>query len=233
MQGIEETRRLNLLNLIAGHCGQQQLADAADKSPAQISQWVNRSPDSKTGKPRVMGSRAARDFEKALGLPAWWMDTPHNNGAAVPVPPDATPPGYVRFSLLEGFVAAGEEGYAPDYPEVVSHVDVAETWAQQNIRAPLDAVRVITARGDSMTGDINDGDVLFVDSRVQHFDSDAVYVMNWQGRPLVKRLQLRRDGTLMIRSTNPAYEPEIVPPGEIDRLHISGRVLAAWGFKRF
>ena len=84
-----------------------------------------------------------------------------------------------------------------------------------------------------MTGDIGDGDVLFVDSRVQDFDTDAIYVMNWQGRPLVKRLQLRRDGSVLIRSTNPAYEPEVVPPGELDQLFISGRVLAAWGFKKF
>src|SRR5690606_6635655 len=124
-------------------------------------------------------------------------------------------------------------GYVPEYPEVVQYVDVAAKWARENIRAPHDFVRVITARGDSMTGDVNDGDVLFVDCRITAFDADAIYVLNWQGRPLVKRLQLRRDGSLVIRSTNPAYEPEIVPPGEIDQLHISGRVLASWGFRRF
>ena len=144
-----------------------------------------------------------------------------------------TPVGYVRFSLLDGFVAAGSGGYVPDYPEVVQYVEVAEDWAERNIRAPRSAVRVITARGDSMTGDISDGDVLFVDSRVQDFDTDSIYVMNWQGRPLVKRLQARRDGSVVIRSTNPAYEPEVVPPGEIDQLFISGRVLASWAFKKF
>ncbi len=146
---------------------------------------------------------------------------------------DETPAGYVRFPLLEGFVAAGGGGYMPDHPEVVQYLDVAADWAEQNIRAPRNAVRVITARGDSMTGDISDGDVLFVDSRVQDFDTDSIYVMNWQGRPLVKRLQLRRDGSVLIRSTNPAYEPEVVPAGEVDQLFISGRVLAAWGFKKF
>lgn len=144
-----------------------------------------------------------------------------------------TPAGYVRFPLLEGFVAAGGGGYMPDHPEVVRYIDVAADWAEQNLRAPRNAVRVITARGDSMTGDISDGDILFVDSRVQDFDTDSIYVMNWQGRPLVKRLQLRRDGSVLIRSTNPAYEPEVVPAGELDQLFISGRVLAAWGFKKF
>ena len=118
-------------------------------------------------------------------------------------------------------------------PEVVQYIEVAKVWVDLNIRAPREAVRIITARGDSMAGDISDGDILFVDCRVQDFDTDAIYVMNWQGRPLVKRLQARRDGSVLIRSTNPAYEPEIVPAGELDQLFISGRVLAAWVFRKF
>lgn len=145
----------------------------------------------------------------------------------------ATPDNYVRFPLLEGFVAAGEGGYVPDYPEVVQYVEVAKEWAKRNIHVPHSSVRVITARGDSMTGDLDDGDVLFVDSRVQGFDADAVYVLNWQGRPLVKRLQARMDGSVAIRSSNPAYETEIVARGEVDQLYISGRVVAAWAFKKF
>jgi len=44
---------------------------------------------------------------------------------------------------------------------------------------------------------------------------------------------LRRDGRLLIKSTNPAYEAEEVPPGEIDQLHISGRVVGAWQFRKY
>lgn len=143
------------------------------------------------------------------------------------------PSGYVRFPLLDGFVAAGDGGYVADYPEVVREIDVAEDWVRRNITAPAERVRVITAQGDSMQPDIGSGDVLFVDSGIRWFDSDAVYVMNWRGRPIVKRLQLRRDGRLLIKSANPAYEPEEVPPGEVDQLHISGRVVGVWHFKKY
>lgn len=142
-------------------------------------------------------------------------------------------PGYVRFPLLDGFVAAGEGGYVADYPEVVREIDVAEDWVRRNIAAPVNRVRVITAQGDSMQPEIGSGDVLFVDSGVTRFDNNAVYVMNWQGRPIVKRLQVLRDGRVLIKSVNPAYEVEEVPPGEVDQLHISGRVVGVWQFRKY
>jgi phage repressor protein C with HTH and peptisase S24 domain len=221
-----ERRRLALKNLVEdlGRGGIAAVASKIGKDTSYVSRMLYE-PD-KSGRKRI-----GEDTWEALCIayPAAFSE----QGGSALVSVDETPAGYVRFPLLEGFLAAGGGGYMPDYPEVVQYLDVAEDWAERNIRAPRSAVRVITARGDSMTGDISDGDVLFVDSRVQGFDTDSIYVMNWQGRPLVKRLQLRRDGSVVIRSTNPAYEPETVPPGEIDQLFISGRVLAAWGFKKF
>ncbi len=76
MTAVEDIRRENLALLIASHGGQRALADALGKSPAQLSQWINKSPDAKTGRPRVMGSRAARSIEEALGLLPGWMDAP-------------------------------------------------------------------------------------------------------------------------------------------------------------
>lgn len=222
-----DRRRSALQSLVdsIGRGGIAAVANAIGKSPSYVSRMLY--PPGKPGFKRI-GEDSLEPLANAY---------PEFFGSDVStlqiVAADETPEGYVRFLLLEGFVAAGGGGYMPDFPEVVRYVDVAEDWAEQNLRAPRSAVRVITARGDSMTGDINDGDVLFVDSRVHAFDADSLYVLNWQGRPLVKRLQLRRDGSVIIRSTNTAYEPEVVPPGEIDQLFISGRVLAAWGFKKF
>ena len=168
------------------------------------------------------------DPDLQTGLPTAELDSIHR-----PASPDEIAPGYVRFPLLDGFVAAGEGGYVADYPEVVRDIDVAEEWARRNLAAPPSRIRVITAQGDSMAPDIGSGDVLFVDSGITWFDSDAVYVMNWQGRPIVKRLQMRRDGRLLIKSANPAYEPEEVAPGETDQLHISGRVIGVWHFRKY
>ena len=73
---IEEIYRSRLKLLIKRFGKQADLAKAIGKSPSQISQWVNASPDSKTGKPRCMERQTAREIERALQLPDGWMDQP-------------------------------------------------------------------------------------------------------------------------------------------------------------
>jgi phage repressor protein C with HTH and peptisase S24 domain len=84
-----------------------------------------------------------------------------------------------------------------------------------------------------MAGVINDGDVVFVDVRVNHFQGDGLYVFNWQGRALVKRLVPSiKSGQIQIVSANPAYPAETVGIDELESLHIAGKVVAWWTLKR-
>ena len=53
MLPVDDIRLANLASLIERHGGQRQLAERLDKAPAQISQWMTRAPNSKTGKPRA------------------------------------------------------------------------------------------------------------------------------------------------------------------------------------
>lgn len=71
---IEEIRRRRLAQLIERSGGQARLAEKIGKSPAQISQWMNMSPDSKTGKPRAIQSETARQIEIIWAKPTGWMD---------------------------------------------------------------------------------------------------------------------------------------------------------------
>lgn len=76
---IEEIRRSKLRQLVTTYGGGKQstLAGSIGVSPSQISQWINASPDSKTGKPRAMDSTTARRIESILGLAEGWMDSLH------------------------------------------------------------------------------------------------------------------------------------------------------------
>lgn len=116
-----------------------------------------------------------------------------------------------------------------DAREVVADLDVAEWWANANFPKPLSRIKVMTGRGDSNAGLINHGDLVFIDSWTNFFDGEGLYVFNWQGRALIKRLAPDlRSNRLKIVSANAAYEPEFIEVGELDQLHIAGRVVAWW-----
>lgn len=54
----------------------QQLADAIGKQHAQVSQILTGAKHSKTGKPRTLGSKLAREIELKLGLADGLLDSP-------------------------------------------------------------------------------------------------------------------------------------------------------------
>jgi phage repressor protein C with HTH and peptisase S24 domain len=166
----------------------------------------------------------------ALGVSQQWLATGHGNmvpsQASQPIASRETLPNHHRFPLLEGFAGMGRGDYVGDYPEVVQFVEVTQEWATQALRGvPPDAVRVITGRGPSMRGTFNDGDLVFLDSRVKEFAGDAAYCFRWNGLVYIKRLQQIDKTHLRILSANADYPPHDVLLSELE---IGGRALAAW-----
>jgi len=79
MQTIEEIRLSRLFMLKEQFGGSSSLAKMLEMSPSQLSQWLKKSPDSKTKKLRTINSASARSIEKKLGLERGWMDQPIYN----------------------------------------------------------------------------------------------------------------------------------------------------------
>lgn len=74
MKLIDDIRADNMKLLQAEYGSVKALADHLGKSESQVSQWINRSTNSGTGKPRAMRSSTARGIEAACGKPVGWMD---------------------------------------------------------------------------------------------------------------------------------------------------------------
>lgn len=246
MPAIADIRHTNLMLLIKQYGGQKPLSDKIEKSPAQISQWVNRSPDAKTGKPRSLGTESARDIEGKLGLPLGWMDTLQSEPAHNLPTWSSTETGteahsaesrretagdYVRFRQYEGAGGMGDGVVNSDYPEVVRELEMA-TW---EVRRKLgfvpttDRVQMLTGRGPSMRGMIEHGDVVFVDTAINFFDGDAVYVINVGGETQIKILQMRPDG-LYVVSKNDDY-PAFRVHADSGDFFIAGKVLCTLGMR--
>lgn len=76
MTKIEDTRTDNLITLISKLGGQTKFANAIERTPQQVNQWLKHSPSSKTGKPLYISTGSCRMIERALSLPEGWMDQP-------------------------------------------------------------------------------------------------------------------------------------------------------------
>ncbi len=219
---------------------QAEFSRAIKKAPAQVHQWLIGN--------RNISSDMARYIERTVGLPFGWLD-----GESVSAPNEDVlnreslsqaamafgdklfdpEPGYIAFDLLNVRAAAGNGYSAVEFPEVVNKLHVLESWAKLNLPVDLANIKVITARGTSMQGTIENGDVLFVDSSVRSYDGDGIYVIARGADIQVKRLQRLNGDVLVVISDNRAYESERLVGDDADSVVICGRVLAAWTIKRF
>lgn len=77
MKTVEEIRHERLLSLIAsyGSIAELNVALGRTRTDSTLSQLKNKSADSKTGVPKMMGKAQARRIEATLALPVGWMDT--------------------------------------------------------------------------------------------------------------------------------------------------------------
>lgn len=193
---------------------------------------------------RGFGERAASNMETAAGLPVGFFDTPFVSDVEFSEESLAQAknvfgerlydqPGYIAFELLDVKAAAGTGAQIAEFPEVVQRINVLESWAKTNLPVDLAKIKVISARGTSMQGTIENGDVLFVDSTVRAYDGDGIYIIARGNDVQVKRLQKLNGDVLAIISDNRAYESERLTGEDAESVVICGRVLAAWTIRKF
>ncbi|MGS3021545.1 S24 family peptidase, partial [Escherichia coli] len=76
--------------------------------------------------------------------------------------------------------------------------------------------------GDSMSGAIEPGDLLFVNITVKSFYGDGIYAFLYDDTAHVKRLQMMKDKLLTI-SDNKSYPPwDPIEKDEMNRVFIFG-----------
>ena len=133
-----------------------------------------------------------------------------------------------EFALVPFYdvgVSAGHGAYIEQEP-VKAQIAFRRDWLSQN-GFNVHNLMSLTARGDSMEPAIGDGDLLLVDTSQRDVVEDGIYILKMNNRLLAKRLQRLFDGTIVIKSDNPAYERQVVPPSAANQLEVIGRVVWA------
>lgn len=86
------------------------------------------------------------------------------------------------------------------------------------------ALRVLEAQGNSMEPTIRAGDLLLIDTGIDHIQGEGIYVFRWNGSLVVKRIRLTRKRGVELISDN-GNLAEQIPESELPELHAAGRVL--------
>lgn len=174
---------------------------------------------------------------RAAGVSLDWMA----DGAELPSPTRPTPSqrGSLVLDTLGKPVDLNEFVFIPRYSvkaaaghgQVVTDEAPTHTmafrryWIENYLRANPTDLSVLSVKGDSQQGVLNDRDAILID-RAQTAASAGLYVLRIDGDVMVKTLQRLPGGILRVSSANPAYVPFEVnmerPPADFA---IIGRVV--------
>ena len=195
MQTNDQIRRENLELAIKRLGTAAKLAEAVGTSAAYLSQIRNRTPDSKSGTPKMMGDAMARRIESALEEPHGWMDKSHQ--------PMLLPEQAQATKSFDENVKPVPMGLRPI--PVISAVQAGALKDMENPYEPGDGFAVeytddtklsqwtfgLEVEGDSMLPRFRPGDRVIVDPEVAPNPGNFVVARNGSNQATLKKYRPR------------------------------------------
>lgn len=109
--------------------------------------------------------------------------------------------------------------------QIVDYLSFKSEWVRNSLGVSVQDLALINVKGDSMEPSLSNEDLILVDMRTRGVEDNAVYVLQFNGTLLVKRLQRRFDGSVVIMSDNPRYSSETLTGEAVELLKVIGRVV--------
>lgn len=198
-----------------------ELARATGMADAGIKEWV----DGNVVEPKF------RDVCEACRVlkinPQWLM---FGDGAMSPTDTDLET---VSIDLVDIKGSCGDGLVSFDQMPHIKHLLVSVDWFKRQFAFydPKNS-KIITAYGDSMSPDIEDGDAVFIDKSDLGIIRDGVYAVIINGDLYIKRVQRLPDSLLFI-STNKAYKDFEIKKESASSIKVIGRVIKSLKFNDF
>jgi len=98
-------------------------------------------------------------------------------------------------------------------------------WLKTSFGLEPQDILLETVVGDSMEPHIHNGDILLVNATDQTFRNFGIYVITVRDERLVKRVQRKFDGSLILISDNGRYQPENIAHDLAGEVNVVGRVI--------
>lgn len=109
--------------------------------------------------------------------------------------------------------------------QIVDHLAFKKAWVRSELDCCEKNLALITVKGDSMEPTLSHRDLILIDLRKNQITDNAIYVLQYDGALLVKRIQRKMDGAIIIKSDNPEYENEKLSAKQANLLNVLGMVV--------
>lgn len=116
-----------------------------------------------------------------------------------------------EFQVIPRYKATASAGNGDVQRDDAMGVDAAgvlamdRTFMREQLGSDKPGFVTVAVKGDSMERTLIDGETIIIDSDVNEVDCNGIYVVQVGKALLVKRLILGMDGSVLVKSDNPAY----------------------------
>lgn len=231
--GADKSAFVQRLRIILEHWpSADRLARAMGVSPSAFRKWLKG--EAEPSRERLVG------LARAAGVGVAWLaegDGPEPQFAPVSTNPRRHGMGVApyekdwnQFILLPQRPAAAAAGaQTPAPPQGSEFMALRHDWVRMVCGVEPTELVLEIASGESMVPTIRDGNTLLIDTTDRTFRNFGIYVLEINGQRLVKRVQRKHDGSLVLISDNNAYQPDTVDKAAATEVVVVGRVVWSGG----
>ena len=111
-----------------------------------------------------------------------------------------------------------------DADDATDTIAFSSAWIR-GLDRPAEQLQALKMQGSAMEPSIRPGDLLLIDTGVPAIASLEIHVIEVEGELLVRRLERCLDGSIVVRTDNDRFAPQVLAGSDRQALRIVGRVI--------
>jgi phage repressor protein C with HTH and peptisase S24 domain len=224
--GPEKSAFVERLKTILRHWpSADRLARAAGVSPSAFRKWLRG--EAEPSRERLVALARAT----GVGI-AWLAGGEGAEPAFEPAADDRRRTGG-RESTEEAdrnqFVTLPAPPGSADSEAARAFIALRQDWVRTVLGVEPSQLLLETMADEAMSPTIRDGNALLIDTTDRTMRNSGIYLMEIDGHRLVRRVQRKHDGSLVLISDNSAYQPDLVDQAATRDLTVVGRIVWTGG----
>lgn len=121
-------------------------------------------------------------------------------------------------------ITSGERDMAIHSSQIVDHLAFKKEWLEE-MSINNNCLALIAVKDDSMEPTLRSDDLILTDTSTGHIENNSIYVLRLDNELIVKRIQRKANGSVIVKSDNPVYGEEEFDAAAAKALPVIGKVI--------